>query len=139
MKNSSYAQMVAGYAKAFREGKNIPNGAYACPIRPTLPQHAPKALIFSPHPDDECIIGEMNVKNYRRRLFLLNAHVRRMTETERQEFVEEILENESEYASEVRMTISYSLLYVKAMMKARKNIQEEFPGNERFIGWHHQF
>ena len=62
MKNSSYAQMVAGYAKAFREGKNIPNGAYACPIRPTLPQHAPKALIFSPHPDDECIIGGLGLR-----------------------------------------------------------------------------
>ena len=62
MTNSSYAQMVAGYAKAFREGKNIPNGGYACPIRPTLPQHAPKALIFSPHPDDECIIGGLALR-----------------------------------------------------------------------------
>ena len=62
MTNSPYAQMVAGYAKAFREGKNIPNGGYACPIRPTLPQHAPKALIFSPHPDDECIIGGLALR-----------------------------------------------------------------------------
>ena len=42
MTNSPYAQMVAGYAKAFRDGKNIPNGGYACPIRPTLLNMPPR-------------------------------------------------------------------------------------------------
>jgi hypothetical protein len=36
MTTNPYANMVAGYAKAFREGKKIPNGGYAKPCRPTL-------------------------------------------------------------------------------------------------------
>jgi N-acetylglucosamine malate deacetylase 1 len=62
MTTNPYAEMVAGYAKAFRDGKQIPNGAYAAPSRPSISEDAPKALIFSPHPDDECIIGGLALR-----------------------------------------------------------------------------
>ena len=32
------------------------------PRHPKVPDHAPKALIFSPHPDDECIVGGLALR-----------------------------------------------------------------------------
>jgi LmbE family N-acetylglucosaminyl deacetylase len=52
-----YQQFVAEYARFAREGKSYPLGKFPpCP-RPEVPGNAPKVLIFSPHPDDEVIIG----------------------------------------------------------------------------------
>jgi len=62
MINNPYAALVAGYAKAFRDGKGFANGGFAPPARPSLKEDAPKALIFSPHPDDECIIGGLALR-----------------------------------------------------------------------------
>jgi LmbE family N-acetylglucosaminyl deacetylase len=54
-----YAHLVAEYARFFRSGKNYPLGGF--PALPKVPvsADAPVALIFSPHPDDECIIGAL--------------------------------------------------------------------------------
>ena len=49
-------------AKAFRDGKQFQNGGFPTPVRPALAPDAPKALIFSPHPDDECIIGGLALR-----------------------------------------------------------------------------
>ncbi|MDG1892285.1 MAG: PIG-L family deacetylase [Verrucomicrobiota bacterium] len=62
MMNNPYTQLVAGYARAFREGKGIQHGGLTRRERPVLKEHAPKALIFSPHPDDECIIGGLALR-----------------------------------------------------------------------------
>ncbi len=62
MSTNPYATMVSGYAKAFREGKTFPNGGYDRPPRPAISESAPRALIFSPHPDDECIIGGLALR-----------------------------------------------------------------------------
>ena len=52
-----YLHFVSEYARFAREGKHWPLGGFPpCP-RPALPADAPVALIFSPHPDDEVIIG----------------------------------------------------------------------------------
>lgn len=49
------------YAKTFErianEGKNLPLGGIPEIEKPPLNENAPVALIMSPHPDDECIIG----------------------------------------------------------------------------------
>ena len=57
-----YHHLVAEYARFAKEGKSYPLGGFSHPARPTLPPDAPKVLIFSPHPDDECIIGGLALR-----------------------------------------------------------------------------
>jgi len=57
-----YATLVSEYARFFREGKGYALGGYAPAVNPPVPANAPKALIFSPHPDDECIIGALPLR-----------------------------------------------------------------------------
>src|SRR6187431_946186 len=57
-----YTHLVAGYARFFRDGKNYPLGGFPPLARPALAVDAPVALIFSPHPDDECIIGALALR-----------------------------------------------------------------------------
>jgi len=57
-----YHHFVAEYARFASEGKAWPLGGFArCP-RPALAPDAPTALIFSPHPDDEVIIGGLALR-----------------------------------------------------------------------------
>jgi LmbE family N-acetylglucosaminyl deacetylase len=57
-----YSHLVAEYARFFRDGKNYPLGGFA-PLPRTVPAtDAPLAVIFSPHPDDECIIGGLPLR-----------------------------------------------------------------------------
>ena len=57
-----YAALVQDYARSFREGRSLPHGGVPVVPRPPLALDAPKALIFSPHPDDECIIGALALR-----------------------------------------------------------------------------
>ena len=52
-----YHQFVAEYARLATEGKTYPLGTFAKTHRPAVAPDAPKVLVFSPHPDDEVIIG----------------------------------------------------------------------------------
>src|ERR1700760_2192717 len=52
-----YHQMVAEYARIARDGKTYPLANFPKLARPHIAKDAPKVLIFSPHPDDEVIIG----------------------------------------------------------------------------------
>lgn len=45
-----------------KEGKSLPLGGISQPPRTPSPASAPTALIFSPHPDDECIIGGLALR-----------------------------------------------------------------------------
>jgi len=52
-----YREFVSSFARLFAEGKSLPPGGIP-PRKQTAPApNAPVALIFSPHPDDECITG----------------------------------------------------------------------------------
>jgi N-acetylglucosamine malate deacetylase 1 len=57
-----YETFVAGYARLLESGKNLPLGGQSAPRHAALPDDAPKALIFSPHPDDEVIIGGLPLR-----------------------------------------------------------------------------
>jgi N-acetylglucosamine malate deacetylase 1 len=57
-----YHQLVSEIGRLVREGKQHPLGGFASPTRPALPENAPRVLIFSPHPDDECIIGGLALR-----------------------------------------------------------------------------
>lgn len=57
-----YAHLVAEYARFFRAGKDYPLGGFPPLPRPQALPNAPVGLIFSPHPDDECIVGGLAVR-----------------------------------------------------------------------------
>src|SRR3954462_11965930 len=52
-----YHTLVHQYAELLHTGKRAPFGGFAPLDRPKTDADSPRALIFSPHPDDECIIG----------------------------------------------------------------------------------
>jgi LmbE family N-acetylglucosaminyl deacetylase len=57
-----YQKFVADYARLFAGGKSLPLGGIA-PRKKSAPvPDAPVVLIFSPHPDDECIIGGLALR-----------------------------------------------------------------------------
>jgi LmbE family N-acetylglucosaminyl deacetylase len=57
-----YAPIVAEFARFVREGRRLPLAQFPPLPRPPLAPDAPKALIFSPHPDDEVIIGGLALR-----------------------------------------------------------------------------
>jgi N-acetylglucosamine malate deacetylase 1 len=57
-----YQAFVSAYARLLAEGAKLPLGQQSPPKHPVLPPGAPKALIFSPHPDDEVIIGGLPLR-----------------------------------------------------------------------------
>lgn len=57
-----YQRLVSELDRLVREGKQYPLGGFTAPPRPVLSPDAPRVLIFSPHPDDECIIGGLAVR-----------------------------------------------------------------------------
>ncbi len=57
-----YHDFVKGMVRLFEEGKHLPLGGFSPLPRPGLPSDAPAVLIFSPHPDDEVIIGGLPLR-----------------------------------------------------------------------------
>lgn len=57
-----YETYVSSLAQLVHEGKSFPLGGFAMPTHPPIAEDAPRALIFSPHPDDECIIGGLALR-----------------------------------------------------------------------------
>ena len=57
-----YHHLVSEIARLVRGGKQLPLGGFASPGHPALAADAPRVLIFSPHPDDECIIGGLALR-----------------------------------------------------------------------------
>lgn len=64
-----YHSLVSEYARLLHDGKRAPFGGFDPLERPTLDPDAPRALIFSPHPDDECIIGALPLRVMREARF----------------------------------------------------------------------
>lgn len=59
---NSYLKFVQESARLVREARSYPLGKFAPASRPQLAADAPKALFFSPHPDDESIAGGLAVR-----------------------------------------------------------------------------
>jgi LmbE family N-acetylglucosaminyl deacetylase len=58
----AYHQFVSEFAGLFKRATRLPSGGFKIPARSKVPASAPKALIFSPHPDDECIVGGLALR-----------------------------------------------------------------------------
>lgn len=57
-----YRKFISEFSRLLRDGKNIPMGNEPASPKLNPPLDAPKALIFSPHPDDEVIIGALPLR-----------------------------------------------------------------------------
>ncbi len=57
-----YQWFIQDYTRMLKRGAGLPLGGQPAPQRAPLPPSAPKALIFSPHPDDEVIIGGLPLR-----------------------------------------------------------------------------
>lgn len=57
MTTNPYHNFVSSFAQLLESGKSLPLGGLPPRPKPRWPADAPTALIFSPHPDDECLIG----------------------------------------------------------------------------------
>src|SRR5215468_10455154 len=80
-----YQKFVSRFTDAIQEAKTVPLGGFAPPLRPSIAPDAPKALFFSPHPDDECISGGIALRLLREaRMNVLNVSVTQGSKKERQ-------------------------------------------------------
>ncbi|HEV2320063.1 MAG TPA: PIG-L family deacetylase [Verrucomicrobiae bacterium] len=64
-----YQEFVSAFVQLTAWGKSLPLGAIAPRPKPAPRPGAPVALIFSPHPDDECIIGGLALRLMREQQF----------------------------------------------------------------------
>ncbi len=80
-----YRQFVDQYDSLYRSGKKIPLGGFLATPKPQIAATAPKVLIFSPHPDDECIIGALPLRLLREaKMRVINVAVTQGSKKERQ-------------------------------------------------------
>jgi LmbE family N-acetylglucosaminyl deacetylase len=80
-----YRNFVSSFARVVAGGKSLPLGQIPRPPRPAPAPGAPVALIFSPHPDDECIIGGMALRLMREAgMRVINVAVTQGSNKERQ-------------------------------------------------------
>lgn len=71
-----YRQFVAEFVRLHQEGKSLPLGGLNPEIKVAVPEDAPAVLVFSPHPDDECIIGGLPLRLLREaRMRVVNVAV----------------------------------------------------------------
>ena len=57
-----YHRYVAELARLVKDGRRFQLGGFPVAARTPIAPDAPRALIFSPHPDDECIIGGLALR-----------------------------------------------------------------------------
>ena len=81
-----FREFVSEYAQLIRRGRKLPLGKSQPTVRRSkISAHAPKALIFSPHPDDECLVGGLALRLLRESGWnVLNVSVTLGSKTQRQ-------------------------------------------------------
>jgi LmbE family N-acetylglucosaminyl deacetylase len=57
-----YRSFAESFGRLLADGKSLPLGAMPLPPHPESSVANPPVLIFSPHPDDECIIGGLALR-----------------------------------------------------------------------------
>lgn len=80
-----YKSFVGEFDRLLRDGKTFALGGFPSAPRPTLIPDAPRVLVFSPHPDDECIIAGLPLRLLRQaRMRVTNVAVTQGSKKERQ-------------------------------------------------------
>ena len=62
IQDNPYFHFAQSVQSLLKKGENLPYGNFPAPPRSALDKNAPVALILSPHPDDECIIGGLPLR-----------------------------------------------------------------------------
>ena len=71
-----YPKFIADQERLLNEARNFPLGGFPPAPRSDLAFDAPRVLIFSPHPDDECVIGGLALRLMREaRMNVVNVAV----------------------------------------------------------------
>jgi len=55
-------QFAGQFQKLVKQGQSLKPGKISSSTRLKIPANAPNVLIFSPHPDDECITGGLGLR-----------------------------------------------------------------------------
>jgi N-acetylglucosamine malate deacetylase 1 len=85
MSMNPYQKFVADAAQLVKAARALPLGGFAPAPRPALAAHAPRALFFAPHPDDETISGGLALRLLREaRMNVINVAVTQGSKKERQ-------------------------------------------------------
>jgi LmbE family N-acetylglucosaminyl deacetylase len=80
-----YNNFVQEYARLLVQGRRAQMGGFAPAAPPSLSEDAPKVLIFSPHPDDECIIAALPLRLLRQaKMRVINVAVTQGSKKQRQ-------------------------------------------------------
>jgi N-acetylglucosamine malate deacetylase 1 len=80
-----YHRFVSEIARLAREARHLPLGGLPFAPRPTLVTDAPRVLMFSPHPDDECIVGALALRLLRQsKMRIVDVAVTQGSNRERQ-------------------------------------------------------
>jgi N-acetylglucosamine malate deacetylase 1 len=80
-----YRSFVEEYERLYRDGRKLAMGGFAKAAQPEISPDAPNVLIFSPHPDDECIIGALPLRLLRQsKMRVINVAVTQGSKKERQ-------------------------------------------------------
>ncbi|HKW28736.1 MAG TPA: PIG-L family deacetylase [Verrucomicrobiae bacterium] len=81
-----HRDFVVSFAKLIETGRSLSLGGIPPPNQSKPPTDAPKVLIFSPHPDDECLIGGFALRLMREaRMRIINVAVTQGSNRERQQ------------------------------------------------------
>jgi len=81
-----YQQFVSAFARLVADGKSLPLGKIPPHNQSSPAANAPVALIFSPHPDDECIIGGLALRFLREtKMRVINVAVTLGSDKERRQ------------------------------------------------------
>jgi LmbE family N-acetylglucosaminyl deacetylase len=57
-----YQKFVSDFLQLAASGKSLPLGGFPAPPKTPPPERAPIAMLFSPHPDDECVNGGLALR-----------------------------------------------------------------------------
>ena len=60
--SNPYSQFVRSVCENFQTGLALPLGQIPPPLKPKVVSTAPKVLLLTPHPDDECIMGGLPLR-----------------------------------------------------------------------------
>ena len=83
--NNPYLKFVSEYARLINEGTGCQLGGFPPVARSSLSKDAPRALIFSPHPDDECVVGALPLRLLRElKVNVINVAVTQGSRKDRQ-------------------------------------------------------
>src|SRR5687767_13562793 len=80
-----YRKFVEDYERLYRDGKKMALGGFPIAAKPQESPDTPYVLIFSPHPDDECIIGALPLRLVRQsKMHVINVAVTQGSRKDRQ-------------------------------------------------------